>query len=43
MTLREFALGLEARHRFIELTPLTRVHQCVFGVPAMEGDRSIRA
>jgi protein phosphatase len=36
MALREFALGLEALHRFVEHAPLTRVHQCVFGVLAME-------
>jgi protein phosphatase len=36
MAIREFALGLEALHRFIEHAPLTRVHQCVFGVLAME-------
>ena len=36
MAMREFALGLEALHRFIEHAPLTRVHQAVFGVLAME-------
>lgn len=36
MALREFALGLESLHRFVEHAPLTRVHQCVFGVLAME-------
>lgn len=36
MAIREFALGLEALHRFVEHAPLTRVHQCVFGVLAME-------
>lgn len=38
MALREFALGLEALHRFVEHEPLTRVHQCVFGVLAMESE-----
>lgn len=38
MALREFALGLEALHRFVEHAPLTRVHQCVFGVLAMESE-----
>jgi protein phosphatase len=38
MAIREFALGLEALHRFIEHAPLTRVHQCVFGVLAMESE-----
>lgn len=36
MAMREFALGLEALHRFVEHAPLTRVHQAVFGVLAME-------
>jgi protein phosphatase len=36
MAIREFALGLEGLHRFVEHAPLTRVHQCVFGVLAME-------
>jgi protein phosphatase len=38
MALREFALGLEALYRFVEHAPLTRVHQCVFGVLAMESE-----
>nr|WP_279338756.1 hypothetical protein [Sphingomonas sp. BGYR3] len=38
MALREFALGLEALHRFVEHAPLTRVHQAVFGVLAMEAE-----
>jgi protein phosphatase len=38
MALREFALGLEALHRFVEHAPLSRVHQCVFGVLAMESE-----
>jgi protein phosphatase len=38
MALREFALGLESLHRFVEHAPLTRVHQCVFGVLAMESE-----
>ncbi|MDQ4086429.1 MAG: polynucleotide kinase-phosphatase [Pseudomonadota bacterium] len=38
MAIREFALGLEALHRFTERAPLTRVHQCVFGVLAMESE-----
>jgi protein phosphatase len=33
---REFTLGLEALHRFVEEEPLYRVHQCVFGVLALE-------
>ena len=38
MAMREFALGLEALHRFVDHAPLTRVHQCVFGVRAMESE-----
>ncbi|WP_296614596.1 polynucleotide kinase-phosphatase [Sphingomonas sp.] len=38
MAMREFALGMEALHRFVEHAPLTRVHQCVFGVLAMESE-----
>lgn len=38
MAMREFALGLEALQRFVEHSPLTRVHQCVFGVLAMESE-----
>ncbi len=35
---REFALGLEALHRFTEGEPLYRVHECVFGVLALESE-----
>ena len=38
MAIREFALGVESLRRFIEHAPLTRVHQCVFGVLAMESE-----
>lgn len=38
MALREFALGIEALNRFVDHAPLTRVHQCVFGVLAMESE-----
>lgn len=38
MALREFALGLEALHRFAEREPLRRVHECVFGVLALESE-----
>ena len=38
MAIRETALGLEALHRFIDHAPLTRVHQCVVGVLAMESE-----
>ncbi len=38
LALREFALGLEALHRFIDKEPLYRVHECVFGVLALESE-----
>ena len=33
---REFALGMEALERFVAREPLRRVHECVFGVLALE-------
>ncbi len=38
LALREFALGVEALHRFTESEPLYRVHECVFGVLALESE-----
>lgn len=38
LAIREFALGLEALHRFVEGEPLYRVHECVFGVLALESE-----
>ena len=38
LALREFALSLEALHRFVEREPLYRVHECVFGVLALESE-----
>jgi len=35
---REFALGFEALDRFVKREPLYRVHECVFGVLAMESE-----
>jgi protein phosphatase len=35
---REFALGLEALERFARREPLRRVHECVFGVLALESE-----
>ncbi|MGA7315926.1 MAG: hypothetical protein WBX22_18360 [Silvibacterium sp.] len=35
---REFALGIEALERFIRREPLPRVHECVFGVLALESE-----
>ena len=38
LALREFALGIEALERFVREEPLRRVHECVFGVLALESD-----
>jgi len=38
LALREFALGLESLFRFVEKEPLYRVHECVFGVLALESE-----
>ena len=38
LALREFALGLEALERFAHKEPLRRVHECVFGVLALESE-----
>lgn len=38
LALREFALGIEALERFVTNEPLRRVHECVFGVLAMESE-----
>jgi protein phosphatase len=38
LALREFALGIEALERFIHKEPLRRVHECVFGVLALESE-----
>jgi protein phosphatase len=38
LALREFALGIEALERFVQREPLRRVHECVFGVLAMESE-----
>ena len=38
LAIREFALGVEALERFIRLEPLRRVHECVFGVLALESE-----
>jgi protein phosphatase len=36
LALREFSLGVEGLERFIRREPLCRVHECVFGVLALE-------
>ncbi len=38
LALREFALGVEALERFVRREPLSRVHECVFGVLALESE-----
>lgn len=38
LALREFALGIEALNRFVGHEPLYRVHECVFGVLALESE-----
>jgi protein phosphatase len=38
LALREFALGIEGLERFVRLEPLRRVHECVFGVLALESE-----
>ena len=35
---REFSLGIEALERFVAREPLRRVHECVFGVLALESE-----
>jgi protein phosphatase len=38
LALREFAMGFEALERFVRQEPLRRVHECVFGVLALESE-----
>ncbi|MFO0916866.1 MAG: hypothetical protein U0872_00940 [Planctomycetaceae bacterium] len=38
LALREFALGIEGLERFVRHEPLRRVHECVFGVLALESE-----
>jgi hypothetical protein len=38
LALREFALGIEALERFVRKEPLRKVHECVFGVLALESE-----
>ena len=35
---REFALGIEALERFMRKEPLRRIHECAFGVLALESE-----
>lgn len=36
--IREFALGMESLERFIKKEPLRRIHECVFGIMALENE-----
>ncbi|MEP7339038.1 MAG: polynucleotide kinase-phosphatase [Acidobacteriota bacterium] len=38
LAVREFALGVEALERFTQREPLRRVHECVFGILALESE-----
>jgi protein phosphatase len=38
LALREFSLGMEGLSRFVRNEPLYRVHECVFGVLALESE-----
>ena len=38
LALREFALGVEALERFVRCEPMSYVHECVFGILALESE-----
>ncbi len=38
LALREFALGIEGLERFVNKEPLRRIHECVFGILALESE-----
>ena len=38
LALREFSLGIESLERFVAKAPLRQVHECVFGVLALESE-----
>ena len=38
LALREFSLGIESLNRFVEKAPLRDIHECVFGVLALESE-----
>lgn len=38
LALREFALGVEGLERFVRREPLRRIHECAFGVLALESE-----
>ncbi len=38
LALREFALGVESLERFVNKEPLRKVHECVYGIIALESE-----
>ncbi|BDA69481.1 Metallophosphoesterase [Calothrix sp. PCC 7716] len=38
LAMREFALGVESLERFVSHQPLRRIHECVFGILALESE-----
>lgn len=38
LAIREFTLGMEALERFVNNEPLSKVHECVFGILALESE-----
>ncbi|MBW4600758.1 MAG: polynucleotide kinase-phosphatase [Calothrix sp. FI2-JRJ7] len=38
LAMREFALGVESLERFVSHEPLRRIHECVFGILALESE-----
>ena len=38
LALAEFSAGLEGLHRFVERAPLRAIHECAFGVLALESE-----
>lgn len=38
LAMREFSLGIESLERFINHAPLRRIHECVFGILALESE-----
>ncbi len=38
LAIREFALGIEALERFVNNEPISKVHECVFGILALESE-----
>ncbi len=38
LALKEFSLGMESLSRFVKNEPLYRVHECSFGVLALESE-----